>query len=51
MDDINRLGSETPALIHLVLCFPKLSVFMAFDFEVGFSAHDLILPLDTNTAF
>lgn len=51
MDDINHLGSETLALIRLVLCFPKFLVFMAFDLEVGFSAHEFILPLEIHTAF
>lgn len=51
MDIVNRLGSETPASVHLVLCFPRFSVFLAFDFEVGFNAYDLISLLEMNTAF
>lgn len=51
MDHVNRLGSEIPALIHLVFCFPRFSVFMAFDLEVGFSVYDLISPFEINTAF
>lgn len=48
---VHHLGSETPASIHLVLCFPGFSVFMAFDVELGFSVYDLISPFEINTAF
>lgn len=51
MEDVNHLGSEIGASEPLVLCFPRFSVFIAFDLEVGFSAHDLILPLEMNPAF
>ena len=51
MDIVNHLDSETPASVHLVLCFSWLSVFMAFDVEVRFSVYDLISALEINTAF
>lgn len=47
---VNHLGSETPASIQLVLCFPGLTVFMTFVIEVGFSVYDLIPLLEINTA-
>lgn len=51
MDTVNHLDSETPASVHLVLCFPRFSIFMAFDVEVGFSVYDLVSPLEINIAF
>lgn len=51
MDIVNCLDSETLVSVHLMLCFPRFPVFVAFDIEVGFSVYDLISALEINTAF
>lgn len=49
MDIVNPLGSETPSSVHLMLCFPRFSVFMALTLKFMTLSHPLTLILVLNS--